>query len=310
MTVGEAAWRGAALVLRVPAGGTVTRTCDGAGWTTPDHEAERLHGALGGELLEGGAFGRPWPVVRHGVEAVSAPGLPAAVTSEPSDGPDATYDLTGGDVWRTTARGRERVLAVTAPQDPPGRPVDLLWFEDTTRWTVFDGVLEVEDSFSRLTVPVARTVLDRLLVRARRVDPAALEGVPTRDSAARDARLEVWREAGLVAADVADRPELLLGRRPELTAMERRGSTLYAGGLDGDEVVLDVSSDPTGWTVQRRQGRLPFERLQLARVDDRIRLSADLAGDVDGLAPGARQRLAFDLFADLVAAGRDAAQNR
>ena len=69
--------------------------------------------------------------------------------------------------------------------------------------------------------------------------------------------------AGLVALDVADRPELLLGRRPEVTAMERRGSTLYAGGLDGDVAVGAVEQV---WVGQHHDGEWVVERCALDPV--------------------------------------------
>jgi len=281
------------------------------GWTTPEREAARLQRDHGGDLVRGGAFGRRWPVVVIGESSVVAPAVPVRVTVQPADGPDGSYDLDAGAVWRTTASGRERLIDVTTGDDPPGEPADLLWFEDTTRWLVRGGILEVDDAFSRLTVPASSAELERLLVRARRVDPAVLDGVCRDTPAHQGARLEVWRETGLVdPGDVAE-PQRLLARRPDVARIERRGDVLIGVGMDDTRVELELHDvGPDGWAIERREGQLPFERLRLRRCGPRVRLSADLVPTIDALAPGVRQRVAFDLFADLVAVDRDRGQNR
>jgi len=282
-----------------------------SGWTTPEREAARLQRDHGGDLVSGGAFGRRWPVVVVGLSSVVAPAVPVRVTTLPAEGPDASYDLADGAVWRTTASGRERLLDVTAGDDVPGEPADLLWFGDTSRWLVREGILEVDDAFSRLTIPASSADLERLLVRARRVDPAVLDGLPCDAPALGGARLEVWREAELADPDDIDQPQRLLVRRPEVARIERRGHVLVGVGVDDARIELDlVDVGRDGWTIERRQGRLPYERLQLRRCGPRVRLSAELVPTIDPLAPGVRQRLAFDLFADLVAVDRDDGQNR
>lgn len=299
-------------VLRVS-----TPTSDGpgaeamCGWTTPELEAARLQRDHGGDVVSGGAFGRQWPVVVIGGSSVVAPAVPVRVTSQAVDGPDASYDLADGAVWRTNAAGRDRLVAITSGDHPPGDPADLLWFEDTTRWLVRGGVLEVDDAFSRLTVPASPAELERLLVRARRVDPSVLDGLQSTPPGHGRARLEVWREAELVDPGDIDEPQRLLARRPEVERIVRRGHLLVGVDVDGEHIelgLIDIGGD--GWLIERHEGRLPFDRLRLQRSGPRICLSADVAASMNPFAPGVRQRMAFDLFADLVAVGRERGQNR
>lgn len=302
---------GAGPVLRVSGDAADGDPEPGAGWTIPEREGERLQRALGGELITGGAFGRSWPVVVLDAASVVAPGVPVPVASQPADGPDGTYDLTDGAVWRTAASGRRTLLLVTTGDDPPGRPVDLLWFEDTSRWVVHGGTLEIEDAFSRLTVPASPAELERHLVRTRRVDVSVLDGLRSDASPNDRAVLEVWREVELVAPGVVCEPLVLLRGRPEIARFERRGDRLEGVGIDDSRVELDILDvGPDGWTVERRAGRLPFDRLCLERLGPRVRLSAELVSTVDALQPGVRERLSFDLFADLVAVDRERGQNR
>jgi hypothetical protein len=261
--------------------------------------AHRLGRATGAAVSTACAFGGEWPVVR-GEGWMVAPALPLALTAAGGDGPDAGYHLCGDAVWREAA-GAERLLLTTSVADPaPGAPFDLLWFGDAERYTLRGGILVVDDLFAEVEVPVDQATLERLLVRARRVDAAVLDGLVL-DRPAVPATITVNRPAALTPGESWRDPEGLLCARADVERTARSGDRIEVTTSAGSTVAFLCEERADGWTVRLLSGDYPLAALSLRREEDSLSLSAVLDPAIDPLAPGMRGRLAFDLRSDLVA---------
>ncbi len=265
----------------------------------PAEVARQLHRAVGGSLLEGGAFGGPWPLV-DSPYGVLAPGLPVVVGRSEIPGPDGVYRRDDGDILRE-AVGEEVVVARLDRAAPePGEPFTLLWFGATERYTVARGCLRVEDLFAALQLPLTAALLDRLLVRSGRLSQP-LPDITVPPDGVFAPRIEVRRRRELLPDhDVVD-PLRLLQQRPEVEQVRVAGDELIVRRLDGEPLRFRVVfAQPSSWELELVAGRHPFVRLRLERVGDSVRYVGTLHGEIDPLGPGVRSRLAFDLQADLV----------
>ena len=81
-------------------------------------------------------------------------------------------------------------------------------------------------------------------------------------------------------------------------SLQRRRWYLVIGA-----VVFSFTEDQDGWQLDRQAGAYAYTRLSLMRRGDALWLRGVLDATMDPLAPGMRERLAFDLRADLVALG-------
>lgn len=262
--------------------------------------AAALRGAAGGVLLEGRAFGGPWPVVETPV-GILAPGLPVLVGRAENPGPDGVYRREGDRVLREAVGAEAVVARLDDDAAALGEPFALLWFGPAERYVLAAGELTVEDLFAAIHLPATDALLDRLLVRGRRLPgplPSGLAGVPT----ATEARVEIRRHRELLPGDDAFDPVRILQLRPEVERVRRAQDDLVVRRVDEAPLRFTVvRASAAGWELALVEGRHPFVRLALDQVGSTVRYVGTLHPEIDPLAPGVRNRLAFDLQADLVA---------
>ena len=148
------------------------------GWFHGAGECARIVADLTNLTINvGSAFGGAWPMLAVG-DGVLAPALPVVASNGPAAGPDGEYRYDRQGVWREAA-GSEGLFLATDPSLPaPGETFDILWFSDSERYLVRGKYLEIEDLFGLVRRPATAEVLDRLLIRSRRVDGAILSDVP------------------------------------------------------------------------------------------------------------------------------------
>lgn len=270
------------------------------GWFDDPQECARVLSSIAGnDAISGQAFGGPWPLIETGEWKV-APALPVPVGPDPVPGADGEYFFREKMVWRESGGAEEPFLSVDGAGLPPGRPFDLLWFGDGERFTIVDATLVVEDLFSVLTVAADPAVIERFLIRARRLAPEVLEGIALADSP-REAEIEVRRPVAATVGEAEREPADLLSVRADLLSVEKRGAEVVAKTVQGDRVVFSVESTPRGWLLLLVEGSYVFNGLCFERRQDVVSLKATPGPTIDPLAPGMRGRLAFDLRADLVA---------
>ena len=183
-----------------------------------------------------------------------------------------------------------------------GEAFDLLWFGDCERYTLRGGTLAVEDLFAAVELPADHGTIERLVVRARRVDPAVLDGLDfapaggpatiTVNRAVELNRGEDWRDA-----------ERFLRARADVERTDRRGERSGRPHRQGILTGFPLR-EPTRWVdLETGCGDYPLTGLEMCRRGATLSLSADLHPALDPLAPGMRGRLAFDLRSDLVSLG-------
>jgi hypothetical protein len=274
-----------------------------SGWFAGAGECVRVMSELfRGDTGRGTAFGGPWPYMMSGGRLV-APALPVVLGGTQADGPDGCYRLREGVVFRE-AVGRERpLLTMSKGVSDEGSGFDLLWFGDAARYLVRAGRIEVEDLFSVMRVSASARALDRLLIRVRQVDPAVVEDVPLADSAPEPAEIEVRRSRELLAGeDWRDPQRLFAGKAGvQRTAVDRDQLKVEMDG--GQDVVFNIVEERNGWRAFVWQGRYPFQLLALSVSDRTVAFTGTLRADLDPLTHSLRERLAFELHADLVALG-------
>lgn len=262
--------------------------------------ADMLHEIGGGELHKGRAFGDSWPYLRKG-DLVFAPGLPVVVGQTTVSGADGEYQRRAEGVWREGAGVETLFLEEeAATQGPPGRPFDLLWFENAERYLVRDGALEIEDLFAVLRVPVTQRLLSRFLIGRHKLSESVLDGVrwPSKTLAP---EIEVGRPSELNRTECWRDARLVLERRADVASVCHKGSEMVAETERGDTVVFALAEKEDGWRLERQAGVYAFTRLSLVRRGETLWLRGVLDSTMDPMAPGMRERLAFDLRADLVA---------
>jgi hypothetical protein len=242
-----------------------------------------------------------WPVLR-GTAVVVSPALPVVVDDDSVVGPDGEYSGDASGVWREAGGATELYLATDASQPAPGAPFDLLWFGETERYLVRDGSLEIDNLFGALRVPAEPQLLDRILVRSRRVDGEVLVSLPPAATEGRQV-IEVRRPAALSANDRWRDAIRLLAARADIDDVRPHGSRLEARTVDGVEVSFELEDGPAGWRLTLREGDYALNEIGIAAASNTLSLSATLDPRIDALAPGMRDRLIFDLRSDLVTLG-------
>lgn len=274
-----------------------------SGWFAGPAECVRVLGRLfRAGAARGAAFGSAWPYL-EAAGVVVAPAVPVAAEAVEQQGPDGAYQVAGGALVREAVGERRAMLSFSG--EIPGRHsrvFDLLWFGDCERYLVRDGALEVEDLFSKLTLPATRQRIEQLLIRGRRTEPEVLEGVRL---AERDgpASMEVRRPVELLSEDAWRNPTVLLERRADIRRLERRGDEIVAETELGKDVLFRVAEEAHRWRVFVWEGDYPLRSIALTERDGWLELSATLDRGIDPLGAGMRGRLAFDLRSDLVALG-------
>mgnify|MGYP001821409473 CR=1 FL=1 len=300
--------RAVALIRRLPLrwsesdSGKAAESVIAQGWFSGAGECARVLAAqVPIEPGEGRGFGARWPVLRSGTWTV-APALPVAVSEAAAVGVDGEYrgDVMG--VWREAGGAEDLFLTSDLSQTPPGEPFDLLWFGDFERFAVRNGTLEIEDLFGVLRVPARPQFLDYLLVRSRRIEGEALDGLPLADGDGPQT-IEVRRAEDLSPADRWRDASTFLEARADVESATSRGTSIEAQVVGGATAVFERAEDEEGWLLTLRDGRYVFTEIRVARREKTISLGATLSNDVDALAPGMRGRLIFDLRADLVTLG-------
>jgi hypothetical protein len=260
-----------------------------------------LHEIAGGELFTGWAFGVSWPCLSK-QDLVVAPALPVVVGPTPVSGADGEYQRRIEGVWREAAGVETLLLEERETPAQPGRPFDLLWFENTARYLVRAGVLEIEDLFAVLRVPATSALLSRTLIGRRKLPKTLLDGVG-RPANALASEIEVGRPRELSSGDRWRDALRALEVRADVLSVHRRGAEMIAETERGDTVVFSLAEGDDGWQLERQAGAYAFTRLALTRRGESLWLSGVLDSMIDPMAPGMRERLAYDLRADLVALG-------
>jgi hypothetical protein len=253
------------------------------------------------EICDGCGFGVIWPILKSEAWTL-APALPAAVGVEAAVGVDGEYRRDTGEVWREAVGAEDLFLTADVSQRAPGAPFDLLWFGDSERYTMRDGMLEVEDLFGVLRTPGSPRLLDRLLIRSRRVEGGVLAGLPTIDREGPQT-IEVRRPQNRSHEDRWRDVSDFLAARTDIESARSRGAVIEALLVAGTTVVFECDEDEDGWLLRRREGRYVFSEIRLARRAKTLNLSATLDRNIDAMAQGMRGRLIFDLRADLVTLG-------
>jgi len=272
----------------------------GRGWFRGAREcAGHLAALTGAPISPAWAFGEEWPAVAAG-EWLVAPGMPLVLDPAGGVGPDAAYTRRGSAVCREAA-GREEVFLTTDAAAPrPGRRFDLLWFGESERFTVRDGTLEVEDLFARLELPVEQRILERLLIRNRRVDGEILDGIGLHPLHS-PATITVHRAAALHPDETWRDPEVFLRARADIERTERCAEHIVTHNVLGTRTVYGFEQRDDGWEAAVESGESLMTAFSMRRANESLALTATLHFSVDPLAPGVRGRLAFDLRSDLVA---------
>lgn len=253
-----------------------------------------------GTTRRGGAFGVSWPFLEGGGRIV-APALPVAATADESVGPDGSYDVSHGFVWREAVGTRSPFLALAGAADEiPGGGFDLLWFGDGERLQLREGVLVIEDLFCMLRVPASAALIDRLLVRALRVDPEVADGLSF-GAPRGPAVIEVRRQTALLGSARWRDAAALLRVRADVEAVEERGDRIELRTSHEHNVIFTLVQDPAGWRIVRGDGEFPYPVLSLMERDGVLQLTAAIDPSIDPLGPGVRGRIAFDLRSNLVA---------
>lgn len=300
--------RAAALIRRLPLrwsesdGGKAAESVITRGWFSGAGECARVLATQAPlETCEGGGFGASWPILRSGAWTV-APALPVAVREEAAVGVDGEYrgDATG--VWREAGGAEDLFLTSNPSQPPPGVPFDLLWFGDFERFTVCGGTLEIEDLFGALRTPASPHLLDRLLIRSRRVEDEALVGLPLIDRVGPQT-IEVRRAVDFSQTDRWRDASTFLAARADIESTTPRRTSIEAQLVGGATAIFERDEVEEGWLLTLRDGRYVFSEIRVARREKTISLCATLSDEVDAMAPGVRGRLIFDLRADLVTLG-------
>jgi hypothetical protein len=272
------------------------------GWFLGADECARVVAARAGLAeLEGGAFGRRWPVLAGDGEWL-APGLPVAVGDGPTSGVDGEYRRADGDIWREAGGVEALVLTTAVDREPPGARFDLLWFGDNERFIVRDGLLEIESLFALFRTPAADALLDRYLLRARRTGGDVKSGITLADPTTPQT-VEVRRSAELSASDRWRDPARFIGARAGVESSQRSGDVVEATVAGGKRVVFRAQDGALGWRLDLVEGRFPFTALSLGSERGALALFAILDSTLDVTESGVRARLAFDLRSDLVALG-------
>jgi len=300
--------RAVTLIQRLPLrwsdsdGGNTPESVFARGWFLGAGECARVLAIEARfETGEGGGFGARWPILRNGPWTV-APALPVAVSGDTAVGVDGEYRSDTAGVWREAGGAEALFLTPDLSQPAPGAPFDLLWFGDCERFTVRDGSLEIEDLFGVLRVPASRKLLDRLLIRSRRIEGEALFEVPMTDRNGPQT-IEVRRPEDLSQRGRWRDAPTFLASRADIESATRRGAVIEAQVVGGATAIFGHYEDEDGWLLTLQEGSYVFAEIRVACRAKTLSLCAALDSKIDAMAPGMRGRLIFDLRTDLVTLG-------
>lgn len=262
-----------------------------------EHFADVLALVTGRPCRWGSAFGLRWPWIEVG-GALVAPGLPVRVVAGREEyGPDGAYTLEATNLLREAA-GRRNLFLNTEEKAVGGTPdLDLLWFSDTARFLLREGVVEIEDLFSKTRCFIDDNTLDALVVRGLRIDRQVIEGLP-RESGKGSATVEVAREQRPLTEAWRDVARFLESKM-DVDEATVRGDHAVIKDVRGERVEFVLTSHDSGWALDRRRGRFPYDALELQRAEHHVVLKAVIPEEHDLLSSGVRGRFVFDLNADL-----------
>jgi hypothetical protein len=249
----------------------------------------------------GRGFGGSWPLL-EGEERTLAPAMPAAIGTQGVGARDGEYRREGDSIWREAVGVEDLFLTADDSQPPPGHPFDLMWFGESERFTLRAGFLEISDLFGELRLPADQDLLERLLVRGRRLHPDVLSSLqwPARDG---PQTIEVRRPAIVSAGAKAMDPVIFLAARIDIEHLREVADRIVVRTVDGKEGSFETQENATGWRLTLRSGDYVFSDIHLERTESTLSVRASLARNIDGMAPGIRGRLVFDLRSHLVALG-------
>jgi hypothetical protein len=275
-----------------------------SGWFFGAQECARVLSAMmKTEQSCGRAFATEWPILAS-ESTIVAPAIPVAVPAEgaPVAGADGEYRWAEDGIHREAVGVEHRVVAMNETEPSGGGPFDLLWFGDTERFILGSGTLEIEDLFAACRVPASTTLLENLLIRSRRLDPALVDGLLL-DGATGAPEIEVRRPA-VLSTDERWRDACgFLANRVDIVDAQRNGSAITVQTAAGATEHFEVNESADGWHLQRTSEKYPLRSVAVIRDATTLCLRATLAPEINPLAPGMRERLAFDLRSDLVALG-------
>jgi hypothetical protein len=261
--------------------------------------AEVYHGRAG----RGTAFGGSWPYLEVG-DRLLAPAVPVVVKEAETKGPDGAYRLQDGAVWREAVGQDQPMLDISGSPVVLGGRFDLLWFGHRERYLVRGDTLEIEDLFSLMRMPLESRFLDRFLPRVRRRDVTVVADLSFAGST-RQPTVEVRRHREMVHGETWRDPRRLISSWAGVRGVERSGDHIIVERDRDEQVVLNVVEERDGWRAFGWEDAFSFQGLALLQHDDVLSLTGTLSRELDPLTHGLRERLAFDLNADLVALGDD-----
>jgi hypothetical protein len=272
------------------------------GWFEGEGECARALAAEAKmDICYGGGFGGAWPLLVGG-ERVLAPAMPVTIRAQRESGIDGEYRREGDSIWREAVGVEELFLTASDRQPPPGQPFEILWFGESERFILRSGHLEVSDLFGELRVPAHRTLLENLLVRGWRICPDVIATLGCADHEGPQT-VEVRRPAILSS----DAPSLdgaaFMSARADVERVRESADRIIVRSVGGAESSFGLQQQTSGWKLTLQSGRYVFTSIHLERGETALKVRATLADDLDGMAPGMRGRLVFDLRADLVALG-------
>lgn len=277
------------------------------GWFAGPSECARVLTAVApAEVIDGWGFGVRWPVLVSSGWTL-APALPVAIGSERVVASDGEYRRDDQEIWREAIGVEELFLTIDDSPRTFGEPFDLLWFGDTERFMVRAGKLEIEDLFGVLRVPATAELLERILVRSRRVDREVLASFPLADRQGPQT-IEVRRQAVLYVDDLWRDPVTFLTARVDIESARVHGDGVEVRLAGGKTASFNSEVFDHGWCLTLVDGGYDFSEILLEQRAATHSVRATLSHGVDGMAPGMRGRLIFDLHSDLVALG--GGQNR
>jgi hypothetical protein len=272
------------------------------GWFLGADECARvLASAMTAMRSSGTAFGTAWPILSSGAE-FAAPAIPVTVAANgaPVSGVDGEYRWAHEGIHREAVGAEHLAVATKENELTADEQFDLLWFGDTERFILRSGTLEIEDLFAVCRVPASPALLENLLIRGRRLDPAVLDGLVLHGTM--DApEIEVRRPAALSTAERWRDARRFLANRIDIVDAQRDGSTVTVQTAVGATEHFEVDESADGWHLRRTSETYPLRSVTVVRDTTTLSLRATLSPEIDPLAQGMRGRLTFDLRSDLVA---------
>lgn len=251
------------------------------------------------ELFRGAGFGGLWPWFEVG-PVVVAPGVPVAVRSAETEGPDGVYRRVEGSILRE-AGGRERRLVELDRQEGAERGTDIsmLWFGPGERYRLRGPILEIEDLFARAWLRPGRRELERWLVREKRLPIAVIDDLGFLEPEAGAQSLQIARPEELTS-DHWIEAQVFFEARADVVCATMHSSELVLNTVDEQRVVFDCNQQEDGWTARRVEGSFLFDKLSARRESESICITVKVDESRNLASAGLRARLAFDLSSDLL----------